>query len=43
MTSADHVQRAKQKEIIREFDAATGDRNYQKRKGFMDKIKDLFG
>ena len=33
----------KQKELIRELDAATGDKNYQKRKGFMDKLKDLFG
>lgn len=33
----------KQKELIREFDAATSDRNYQKRKGFKDKIKDIFG
>ncbi|MBQ9679133.1 MAG: molecular chaperone DnaJ [Ruminococcus sp.] len=32
----------KQKELIRELDAATGDKNYQKRKGFMDKLKDLF-
>ena len=33
----------KQKELIRQFDAALGDKNYQKRKGFMDKLKDLFG
>ena len=33
----------KQKELIRELEAATGDKNYQKRKGFMDKLKDLFG
>ena len=32
----------KQKELIRELDAATNDKNYQKRKGFMDKLKDLF-
>ena len=34
---------SKQKELIRQFDASMGDKNYQKRKGFMDKIKDLFG
>ena len=34
---------AKQKQLIREFDDGTSDKNYQKRKGFMDKLKDLFG
>ena len=34
---------AKQKQLIQELDAATGEKNYQKRKGFMDKLKDLFG
>ena len=33
----------KQKDMIRQFDAALSDKNYQKRKGFMDKIKDIFG
>ena len=33
----------KQKDLIREFDAAMGDRNYQKRKGFKEKLKDIFG
>lgn len=33
----------KQKDLIRQFDAALGDKNYQKRKGFMDKLKDIFG
>ena len=31
-----------QKEMVREFDRSTGDRNYQKRKSFFDKIKDAF-
>ena len=34
---------SKQKQLIREFDEALGDKNYQKRKGFMDKLKDIFG
>lgn len=33
---------AKQKEILKEFDGTTSDRNYQKRKSFFDKIKDAF-
>jgi molecular chaperone DnaJ len=33
----------KQKDLIKEFDAAMGDKNYQKRKGFKDKLKDIFG
>ena len=28
--------------MIREFEGSTGDRNYQKRKKFFDKIKDAF-
>ena len=34
---------SKQKQLIREFEDSTGEKNYQKRKGFMDKLKDLFG
>lgn len=34
---------AHQKEILREFDQQAEEKNYQKRKGFFDKIKDLFG
>ena len=33
---------AKQKQLIREFEEGTGDKQYQKRKSFKDKIKDLF-
>ena len=33
----------KQKEILQEFDSATGEKNYQKRKGFFDKLKNMFG
>ena len=33
----------KQKDLIKQFDTALGDKNYQKRKGFMDKLKDIFG
>lgn len=32
----------KQKEILQEFEQNQTDKNYQKRKGFFDKIKDLF-
>lgn len=32
----------KQKDMLREFEASTGDRNYTKRKSFFDKIKDAF-
>ena len=32
----------KQKELIKELQKVTTDKNYQKRKSFMDKIKDLF-
>ena len=34
---------SKQKDLIRQFDAAMSDKNYQKRKGFKDKLKDIFG
>lgn len=34
---------ARQKEILREFDQQAEEKNYQKRKGFFDKIKELFG
>lgn len=33
----------KQKEILQEFDQNAGEKNYQKRKGFFDKLKDMFG
>lgn len=33
----------KQKEILKEFDQSAEDKNYQKRKTFFDKIKDMFG
>ena len=33
----------KQKEILREFDQSAEDKNYQKRKNFFDKIRDMFG
>ena len=32
----------KQKELLREFDGTTGDREYEGRKSFMDRVKDLF-
>lgn len=31
-----------QKEILKEFDSNTSDRNYQKRKGFFEKLKTMF-
>lgn len=31
----------KQKDALKEFDRLTGDRNYEKRKGFFDKLKDM--
>ncbi len=31
-----------QKEILRQFDGSTSDRNYQKRKSFFDKLKGMF-
>ena len=34
---------SRQKEILREFDQQAEEKNYQKRKGFFDKIKELFG
>lgn len=33
---------AKQKQLIRDFEAESGDKQYQKRKSFMEKLKDLF-
>ena len=32
----------RQKELLREFDGTTGDREYEGRKSFMDRVKDLF-
>ena len=32
----------KQKAILQEFDSVAEDKNYQKRKSFFDKIKDMF-
>ena len=32
----------KQKDLLKEFDSSTGDKNYAKRKSFFDKIKDAF-
>ncbi len=34
---------SKQRELLKEFDATISDKNYQKRKGFFDKIRNLFG
>lgn len=34
---------AKQKELLQEFDKSAEEKNYQKRKGFFDKIRDMFG
>ena len=33
---------AKQKELLKEFEKAVGEKNYQKRKGFFDKLKGMF-
>ena len=33
---------SKQKDMLRDFDSSTGDKNYTKRKTFFDKIKDAF-
>ena len=33
----------KQKDLLQEFDSVADDKNYQKRKTFFDKIKDMFG
>ncbi len=33
----------KQKELLRQLDSDTGDKNYQKRKSFFSKFKDMFG
>ncbi len=32
-----------QKELLRKFDSSTSEKNYQRRKSFFNKIKDLFG
>ena len=32
---------SKQKEALKDFDSLTGDKNYHKRKGFFDKLKDF--
>ena len=32
----------KQKDLLREFESCTNDKNYQKRKGFFDNIKNMF-
>ena len=32
----------KQKELLREFDGTTSDKEYDNRKSFMDRVKDLF-
>ncbi len=32
----------RQKDLLREFDGTTGDREYEGRKGFMDRVKELF-
>ena len=34
------IQEKEQKQLIREFDSAVSEKNYQKRKGFMDKLKE---
>ena len=33
---------SKQKELLRQFEETTGDREYDNRKGFMDRVKELF-
>ena len=33
---------AKQKELIKQLDGTTSEKNYVKRKNFFDKLKDLF-
>ena len=32
----------KQKELLKEFDKLSSDKNFEKRKGFFDKLKDMF-
>lgn len=34
---------SKQKELLKEFESVSGEVNYQKRKGFFSKIKEMFG
>ena len=33
---------SKQKELLQEFDKSAEEKNYQKRKGFFDKLKEMF-
>ena len=33
---------AKQKDLLKEFEAISGDRNYEKRRSFFDKLKEGF-
>lgn len=33
---------SEQKKLLRSFEEATGEKNYQKRRSFFDKIKDAF-
>ena len=33
---------AEQKSLLKQFDSSTGEKNYKKRKGFFDKLKDMF-
>ena len=33
---------SKQKELLKEFDQLSSDKNFEKRKGFFDKLKDMF-
>lgn len=33
---------SKQKELLKEFDKLSSDKNFEKRKGFFDKLKDMF-
>ena len=33
---------SEQKRILKDFESTTGEHNYQKRKGFFDKLKDMF-
>ena len=33
----------KQKDLLRQFEEESGDKNYQKRRGFLNKLKTMFG
>ena len=33
---------SKQKELLRQFEETTSDREYENRKGFMDRVRELF-